>query len=59
MTKKEIQPSEHEPDAQETAEDEEGERLSEKIPERVSGAGKTPLGDTDQHSDAPGPDGLG
>jgi hypothetical protein len=42
----------------ETAEPPEAEELSEKMPEEASGEGKTPLGDTDQHSDAPGPTGT-
>jgi hypothetical protein len=29
------------------------------VPEEVSGEGDTPLGDSDQHSDAPGPHGTG
>jgi hypothetical protein len=41
-----------------TAEGEKGERLSEKVPDEASGKGKTPLGDTDEHSDAPGPTGT-
>lgn len=43
----------------ETAEPPEAEELSEKVPEEVSGKGDTPLGSTDQHSDAPGPHGTG
>lgn len=43
----------------ETAESPESKKLSEKLPESVSGEDDTPLGDTDQHSDAPGPHGLG
>jgi hypothetical protein len=42
----------------ESAEGEEAEELSEKVPEEVSGKGKTPLGDSDEHSDAPGPHGT-
>jgi hypothetical protein len=42
-------------DSPETAEPPEAEKLSEKVPEKASGKGDTPLGDTDQHSDAPGP----
>lgn len=41
---------------------ESGERArkaSERTPEELSGEGATPLGSTDQHSDAPGPHGLG
>jgi hypothetical protein len=29
------------------------------VPDEVSGEGDTPLGDSDQHSDAPGPHGTG
>jgi hypothetical protein len=47
----------HEQD-DESAEGEEAEELSEKVPEEVSGEGKTPLGDSDEHSDAPGPHGT-
>jgi hypothetical protein len=43
----------------ETAEGEEAESLSEAVPEEASGEGETPLGDTDEHSDAPGPHGTG
>ena len=42
-----------------SAEGEEGGELSEKVPEEVSGEGDTPLGGTDEHSDAPGPHGTG
>ena len=45
-------------DKPESAEPAEAEELSEKVPEEASGEGKTPLGDTDQHSDAPGPTGT-
>ena len=41
-----------------SAEDEKASKLSEKVPEEVSGEGDTPLGGTDEHSDAPGPDGT-
>jgi hypothetical protein len=41
-----------------TAEDGKSEEVSDKMPEGASGEGKTPLGDTDEHSDAPGPDGT-
>lgn len=47
-----------EPRGDDTAEGEDAERLSEKVPEEASGEGETPLGDTDEHSDAPGPDGT-
>jgi hypothetical protein len=46
-------------DTRETAEPPEAERLSEKVPEEVSGEGDTPLGSSDQHSDAPGETGTG
>ena len=39
--------------------DDKEERISEKIPEEVSGEGETSLGDSDQHSEAPGPHGTG
>ena len=42
----------------ESAEGEKGAELSEKVPDEVSGEGDTPLGGTDEHSDAPGPDGT-
>jgi hypothetical protein len=48
-----------EDDTPETAEPSEAEELSEKVPDAASGEGDTPLGDTDQHSDAPGPHGTG
>jgi len=41
-----------------TAEDEDEARESEALPESVSGEGETPLGSSDQHSDAPGPFGT-
>jgi hypothetical protein len=54
---------EHDPerndDTPDTAEPPDAEELSEKVPEKASGKGKTPLGDTDEHSDAPGPSGTG
>ena len=43
----------------ETAEPPEAEEMSEKVPDEASGDGDTPLGDTDQHSDAEGPHGTG
>jgi hypothetical protein len=46
-------------DTPETAEPPEAEKLSEKVPEEASGTGDTPFGDTDEHSDAPGPHGTG
>jgi hypothetical protein len=46
-------------DTPETAEPREAEKLSEQVPEEASGEGDTPLGSTDQHSDAPGPHGTG
>ena len=48
---------EHDPP--DSAEPDEAEGLSEKVPEEVSGKGDTPLGTTDQHSDAPGETGTG
>ncbi len=41
-----------------SAEPDEASKLSEKVPDEVSGEGETPLGGTDEHSDAPGPDGT-
>ena len=41
-----------------SAEGEQGSKLSEKVPDEVSGGGGTPLGGTDEHSDAPGPHGT-
>jgi hypothetical protein len=46
-------------DEPDSAEPKEAEKLSEKVPEEVSGEGDTPLGTTDQHSDAPGETGTG
>jgi hypothetical protein len=43
----------------ESAEDEEASKLSKKTPDEASGEDETPLGSTDQHSDAPGPHGTG
>lgn len=45
--------------APDSAESGRAEELSERVPEPLSGEGATPLGSTDQHSDAPGPHGLG
>jgi len=42
----------------ESAEDEKSSDLSEKVPEEASGEGDTPLGATDEHSEAPGPYGT-
>lgn len=42
----------------ESAEAERGRKLSEKVPEPVSGEGGTPLGASDQHSEAPPPHGT-
>ena len=50
--------SEHE-ESVESAESEKASKLSEKVPDEVSGEGDTPLGGTDEHSDAPGPHGTG
>jgi hypothetical protein len=46
-------------DTPETAEPPKAEEVSEEVPDELSGEGDTPLGDTDQHSDAPGPHGTG
>jgi hypothetical protein len=43
----------------ESAEGEEESKLSKKTPDAASGEDETPLGSTDQHSDAPGPHGTG
>jgi len=48
----------HDEDTPETAEPPEAEELSEKVPDKASGEGDTPLGDTDEHSDAPGAHGT-
>ena len=42
----------------ESAEGDKASELSEEVPEEVSGEGDTPLGATDEHSDAPGPHGT-
>jgi hypothetical protein len=54
-----VDPKDRGDDTPETAEPPEAEELSEKVPEEASGEGDTPLGSTDQHSDAPGPHGTG
>jgi hypothetical protein len=41
-----------------SAEPEGASELSDKVPDEASGEGQTPLGGTDEHSDAPGPDGT-
>ena len=46
-------------DTPETAEPAEAEKLSEKVPDEVSGEGDTPLGSSDEYSDAPGETGTG
>ncbi len=38
-----------------TAEGEKGSKLSEHVPDELSGDGDTPLGSSDEHSDAPDP----
>ncbi|HWH45183.1 MAG TPA: hypothetical protein VNT32_10660 [Thermoleophilaceae bacterium] len=43
----------------ESQESEASGELSGEIPEEAGGDGDTPLGATDQHSDAPGPTGTG
>ncbi len=51
--------SEHDKDAgPDPAEGEKSSNLSDKVPEEASGEGDTPLGGTDEHSDAPGPHGT-
>lgn len=42
----------------ETAEGEEAGKVSDKVPDEVSGEGETPLGGTDEHSETPGPHGT-
>jgi len=44
-----------EPDS---AESEKSSKLSEDVPEEASGEGATPLGATDEHSEAPGAHGT-
>ena len=41
-----------------SAESEKSSKASEKVPEKASGEGGTPLGATDEHSEAPGPHGT-
>ena len=48
---------EHE-DEVESAEGDQASDLSEKVPDEASGEGDTPLGGTDEHSEAPGPHGT-
>lgn len=55
-TKSKQEPKESGP---KTAENEDEAKRSEDLPESVSGKGDTPLGSSDQHSDAPGPFGTG
>jgi hypothetical protein len=43
----------------ESAEGKEASKLSKKMPDALSGERETPLGASDQHSDAPGPHGTG
>lgn len=43
----------------ESAESEKSSEVSEEVPEKLSGEGGTPLGSTDEHSEAPGPHGTG
>jgi len=47
-----------EEDGPDSAEGEKSSEASEEVPEEVSGEGDTPLGATDEHSDAPGPHGT-
>lgn len=55
----ENKPRNESSDPPDTAEPPEAERLSEQVPEELSGEGATPLGSTDEHSDAPGETGTG
>ena len=41
-----------------SAEGEKSSELSEEVSEDLSGEGDTPLGSTDEHSEAPGPHGT-
>ena len=41
-----------------SAEGDDASKVSEKVPEEASGEGDTPLGGTDEHSEAPGPHGT-
>jgi len=41
-----------------SAEGEKSSKLSEEVSEEFSGEGDTPLGATDEHSEAPGPHGT-
>jgi hypothetical protein len=41
-----------------SAEGETSSELSDDMPDEVSGEGDTPLGSTDEHSEAPGPHGT-
>jgi hypothetical protein len=43
----------------ESAEDEAAADVSEDLPAEAGGEGATPLGSSDEHSEAPGPHGLG
>ena len=43
----------------ESAESGDASKVSEKVPDEASGEGDTPLGGTDEHSEAPGPHGTG
>lgn len=52
-------PEQEKQDQPESQEGEAASELSEKMPDADSGEDDTPLGDTDQHSDAPGPTGTG
>lgn len=49
---------EHDEDQPESAEGQDAEEVSDKVPDEVSGEGETPLGGTDEHSEAPGPHGT-
>lgn len=54
-----TQPERDNDEQPESAEGEQAADVSEEIPEEVSGEGATPLGSSDEYSEAPGPHGLG
>lgn len=54
-----METEEHRSEEPDTADPPGAEELSEQVPDEVSGEGDTPLGTTDQHSDAPGETGTG
>ena len=53
-----MQEHDEKEDGPDSAEGEKASEVSKKVPEEVSGEGDTPLGGTDEHSDAPGPHGT-